>query len=254
MPLPSWLTRPPLDTEKTFDRFVWEFGGRRVSDLIGANPSFDNADYLFERVGVVAELKTLKTDFGKTQRFHDGILELSQKYLSSGRMTFGSIFRPSERPREFAFDVVRLFRPPLERILKKANSQLKETRARFGGGKATRGILLLVNDEFHSLEPEFIMGILAQKLAHSYSSIDAYVYITLNHYVKVPGSDYAHLLWAPVYSGRGTDVLQPFVNELGAQWFKFLGKEIGPFDVSLKTDDGSFLHGTRAIPPPKRSA
>ena len=75
------------------------------------------------------------------------------------------------------------------------------------------------------------------------------MYITLNHYVEVPESDYAHLLWAPVYSDRGIDVLHPFINELGSHWFKFLEREIGPFDVSLKTDDGSFLRGARAIRP-----
>jgi hypothetical protein len=128
--LPESLIRPPLDTEKVFDRFVHEFGGMRVSEVIEGTPSFDNADYLFKRENVLAELKTLKTDFGRTRKFEEKHLELTKKYLSKGRMTFGAIFRASERPSGFVADFVRLFRPPLERILKKANSQIKETRAR----------------------------------------------------------------------------------------------------------------------------
>ena len=136
--------------------------------MIEGTPTFDNADYFFEKQGVLAELKTLKTDFGRTPRFQDKYLELYKKYFDDGRMTFGAIFRPAERPPEFAHDFVRLFRPPLEKILKKANSQLKETRAYIGKGKAAHGILLLINDEFQSLEPRFIMAILSDKLVHSY--------------------------------------------------------------------------------------
>ncbi len=228
-----------------------EYGGQRVSDRLDGAPTFDNADYFFPRENVLAELKTLKTDVGRTRRFEERHLKLTKTYLQDGRMSFGAIFRAKERPREFVGDFLRLFRPPLERILKKANSQIKQTRENLKL-KNAHGILLLINDEFVSLEPQFIMGIISQKLVHSYSSIDAFIYITLNHYVEIPISEYAHLLWAPVYSDRGMDILHPFINDLGASWFKFLDREIGPFDISLKTEDGSFLKETRAIPRPVR--
>ena len=138
----------------------------------------------------------------------------------------------------------------LERILKKANGQIKDTRANTEF-KDANGVLILVNDEFYSLEPRFIMAVLGDKLVHSYKAIDAFVYLTLNHYVDT-GDRYARLLWAPQYSERAPASLQSFINALGARWFEFLEEKLGPFDISTKTDDGSFLNVTRAIVPPKR--
>jgi hypothetical protein len=53
-----------LVVEATWDEFVQTIGGQRISELLSASPNFDNADYLFEPEGVVAELKEVKTEFG----------------------------------------------------------------------------------------------------------------------------------------------------------------------------------------------
>lgn len=248
---PAWLTAPPLDTEKTFDKFVAEYGGCRVTDRVEGIPAFDNADYLFPHDNVVAELKTLKADVGRTQIFKEKHLALTQKYLSDGRMPFRAIFRAADRPREFVPDFLRLFRPPLEGALKKANSQLKQTKAHLGLPDAA-GIVLIANDEFVSLEPEFIISIISDKLTRSFSSIDAFVYLTLNHYVGIPGDDLARLLWVPSYSPRAPDSLVAFIDGLGAAWFDFLGREIGPFEGFTKSPERSIFRGAKAIPRPKR--
>lgn len=247
MDLPDWLQKPALPTERTFDRFVQNVGGQKISDILPGNPSFQNADYLFRSENVIAELKTLQTDFGITDSFRDKHIKLLQNYISDGRMTFGAIFRSAERPKEYSKDLLRLFRPALCRILKKANQQIKETKKELSLVDNS-GILLLVNDDFISLEPQFITSILCEILTHSYSSIDAFVYLTLNHYVDIPGNDYANLLWVPVYSERAPSSLTDFVNKLGSQWFNFLEIEVGEFDNKIVTDDPSVILQARAIP------
>jgi hypothetical protein len=92
------------------------------------------------------------------------------------------------------------------------------------------------------------MSIICENLSHSYSSIDAFVYLTLNHYVDIPGNNDANLLWSPVYSKRSPDSLRGFVNKLGSQWFQFLETETGEFDNRIVTDDPASILQAKAIP------
>lgn len=164
-------------------------------------------------------------------------------------MPLSAIFRSTEQPKEYANDLLRLFRPALSRILKKANAQLKETKKELSLS-TTSGILLLINDDFLSLEPQFITSIMCEMLTHSYSSIDAFVYLTLNHYVDIPGNNYANLLWSPVYSERAPDSLTDFVDKLGEHWFQFLELETGKFDNKVVTDDPASIAQARSISRP----
>ena len=48
--------------------------------------------------------------------------------MSEDFISVGSLFRPDELPEEYKKDFLRLFRPAISRILKKANKQIKETK------------------------------------------------------------------------------------------------------------------------------
>ncbi len=56
----------PLPVEPTWDEFVQASGGRRVSGLFSESLTIENADYLFETHGVVAELKEIETEFARS--------------------------------------------------------------------------------------------------------------------------------------------------------------------------------------------
>lgn len=244
----NWLAPQTLPTEETFDQFVRVFGGQKISDFLSGNPSFANADYLFHEQGVIAELKTLQKDFGAEHSFFEKYYKLAEKSISDGRLPLGALFDSTQLPKEFVQELLRLFRPPLSRILKKANAQLKETKKELNLPNY-QGILLLANDKFISLEPRFIISILSEILVHSYSSIGGFVYLTLNHYVEIQNNNYANLLWIPCYSENSPDSLVYFVNELGKQWFQFLEKETQPFDHKLVTNDGSCILQAKVISP-----
>jgi hypothetical protein len=114
---------------------------------------------------------------------------------------------------------VRLFRPPVSRVLKKANRQIRETKEYLGRSSPT-GVLLFVNDGF----------------------------TTLNRCVEIKGSDVPRLVWAPTYSDRGDDSLHQFINDLGRKWFKFLESKIGPFTIdNWETEDHDAILGSKAI-------
>jgi len=247
MNTPDWLHEKSLPTEETFDEFVKQFGGHKISDSLSKSPSFNNADYLFHNENVIAELKNLQTDFGQNVKFKEQHCELVKKYLSENLISIDSLLGHDELPKEFKKEFIRLFRPPISRILKKANKQIKQTKQELKLSSAD-GILLLVNDDFVSLEPEFILGIMGEILSHSYQSIDAFVYLTLDHYVEIPNNDYANLLWIPLYSGRESNHLSDFINRLGNDWGKFLETKIGLFDNKVITDDPKAFLQAKAIP------
>jgi len=170
--------------EPNWQKFVLQFGGELVAALI-VRPGIKNADFLFRTERVVAELKILETEFldnvnitNKLNLFFDNPVNVTGEQLHN--------------------EIIKIIQAPLQRIINKANRQIKETKheLRLVGW---RGLLIIVNDGFKGLPPGLVMGLCAKILSgKSYSSCDAFVYLT-NHCVELPDDPYARLLWAPLY-------------------------------------------------------
>lgn len=127
-------------------------------------------------------------------------------------------------------ELLLLLRKPLQRIVNTANRQIKETKRELGLGE-WGGIVVCVNDGFRGVPPLLVLGLLGHILSQtSYTNTDALIYQT-NHYVELPDSPYAHLLWYPTYSARANDELVEFVNDLGRKWNRFSSLLDGPFDI-----------------------
>jgi len=214
----------PVDVESIWQEFVRSVDGNVIEDLVRHPRTFENADFLFPAVPAVVELKEIKTEFEKSEAFTKGFELLIYRLIDEDPN-----WHPAgDYPKRFSSEVIRLFRPPLSRILKKANSQIKETKKHFKIGNPT-GTLVLVNDGFTALEPHFVQAIACDLLAHSYSSIDCFVYVTVNRCVEVDGSNVPRLLWIPKYSDRASDTLVTFIDDLGRRWFDYLASKIGLF-------------------------
>lgn len=238
----------PLPVEATWRQFVHSVGGEIIEDLIPEPRTFENADFFFREFRAVAELKAIETEFSArpefVARFSDLMRRLAEAEPDWKPAFFGGA---SGYPKWFMREYVRMFRPPLARILKKANRQIRRTKVHFRISSPT-GILVLVNDEFTSLGPELIRALVCDLLLHSYSSIDCFLYLTVNRYIEFPNSDTPGLLWAPVYSDRAPEELVDFIDDLGRMWRKHLEGIIGPFTASSETPTAeASLRGARAI-------
>lgn len=238
----------PLPVELTWCEFVRTSGGQVLADTVGRNPSFDNADYIFPKAGVVAELKEVQTEFSRSAAFTKGFDRLLRRVMREDPKWRPPLLGGSGKlPPWFGKEYVRLFRPHIARIIKKANRQIRETKSQLGIATPT-GVLFLSNDGFTAIGPGVVRSLACNILTHSYSSIDCLVYLTVNRYVEIQGSDVPRLVWVPAYSDRAADSLQVFINELGRAWFQFLEERVGPF-----THDGpdfvehNLLHGSRPI-------
>jgi hypothetical protein len=221
----------PVPVEATWREFVKGAGGQIVEDLVPEPRTFQNADFLFPSAGVVAELKEVETEFDRSEAFKSGFHSLMERLIKEDPSWRPALFGGSGKfPKWFTPELVRLFRPPISRILKKANRQIRETKEHLKVPSST-GILIMANDGFTSLEPHFVRSLACSLLVDSYSSIDCFLYVTVNRYVEIEGSDVPRLVWFPSYSDRAPESLVSFVDDLGRSWFKFLEAKIGPFTI-----------------------
>ena len=238
----------PLPVEPTWQEFVLVAGGEIVSNLLPEPRTLENADFFFENAGVLAELKEIETEFSQSGAFSKGFNDLMNRVLTEDPTWKPLLLGGSGKyPGWFHLELVRLFRPPLSRVLKKANRQLRETKKHFKIHSAT-GVLILANDGFTSIGPEFVHALAALLLIQSYSSIDCLVYITVNRYVAIQSSDVPRLVWAPTYSHRAPDSLVTFIDGLGRKWFNFLEGKVGPFTArDTEPADSRPLRGSKSI-------
>lgn len=59
-----------LPVEVIWDEFILIAGGKRIANDLPKSPDFDNADYLFEDLEVVLELKEIETEFLRSKSSH----------------------------------------------------------------------------------------------------------------------------------------------------------------------------------------
>lgn len=246
----------PIPVEATWREFVRSINGTVLDDALPRPRNFENADFAFPDSGVIAELKEIETEFSSSIAFRSGFDSLMRKLVAEDPNWRPPLFGGNgEYPKWFGSEFIRLFREPLARILKKANRQVRDTKAHFKI-TSTTGILLLVNDGFTAIGPEPIRALTSQLLLHSYSSIDCCIYLTVNRYVAITGSDEPKLLWVPTYSERAQDSLVTFVDEMGRHWFNYLEAKIGPFTSreELPQGEAKILRGAKSIVLPDKNA
>ncbi len=242
----DWTKERGPATEPNFDRFVYSVGGARIDQRFGPLTG-ENADYIFADQRVLIELKIIETEFGDTEAFvhkENSILETMARNYG-----LGAILRGEPGPVQFYTErKTELYRSALSRIAKKANRQIRQTKAalRLEG---YQGILMCVNDSLRQLSVETVLGLFGRILNGSNSQLKAFIYLT-NHYVNIPNHNYASLLWVPAYAHDTDDHLPTFVNWLGRAWFDFCEAENGPADSRIDGPDIDIAgaHPIRELP------
>lgn len=217
----DYSTLRGIADETHWNEFVPLANGKLVGPLI-KRQGVKNADYLFPDARVIAELKVLETEFTHTPQVLAKVKELFRRYPD---------IDPDDRTQPLRTELIKVLRAPLQRIINKANRQIKETKLELGLLR-WRGIIIIVNDGFRGLRPGTVMGLCANILSgKNYTSTDCFIYQT-NHCVELPDNPYAVFLWAPLYSDRAGDDLVHFVNDLGRRWRMYAEQVDGPYDYN----------------------
>jgi hypothetical protein len=242
-----------IHIESSFNEFIKQFDGELVSDLLPPNPS-ENADYLFRKENVVAELKCLEKDILEQDDSQSKIDALYEKWMRkglvgvvAGTVTINSATLPMECQRE----LYSFIKKPIKRAIEKANRQIKQTKAHFNRPNAA-GLLFLANDGNYSLESGHIIDIARDILSRHYSSIDAFVYLTVNMRAMYPGYHRDVNVWVPKYRSYNESLIK-WVDRMAEAWGKYYAKKIGQ-DVpihSFKAEDQKTLDFVKFIKPVK---
>ena len=148
----EWLSEDDLAQmiscadENTFNAFVVSVGGQRI-DTLHPKLTFLNADYIFPDEKIIIELKTLETEVQNTDQFREKMGIVHRKLHANYKKAPLSL--DPNVSAEYLKAFIELFRAPLARIVKKANSQIKSTKQNLDYADY-QGILLLINDSLRS--------------------------------------------------------------------------------------------------------
>jgi hypothetical protein len=220
---------PPIDVEATFDAFVSEFGGQKVSAILENKAQLPlNADYFFPEQNAIAELKTIEGAYSGP----NGVRAFLQALIDSGvpenlrfRVALG--LEPLD---EAARDKIRKrMRRSLEERIKKARKQLRMSKSMIGD-EGTISILILAMNEQPMFGHGFLLATLTSVMASNFSDehIDAVVYINPNTPTRVRRDGMEFSGWHPFYrDDEVNERVAGVIDLIGNRWLRFKAKATG---------------------------
>jgi hypothetical protein len=238
------------------NRFVRNFGGELVSNLVGTrSPPFANADYWFEQDNVVAELKCLAEDDSREARIRKNVQKLFDSFHRSGRMPYPKFWgvrriNSTDCPPAFQRALYRLLAQPLKGRLRKANQQIRETRKHLGKDDAY-GLVLLANDGHYHLEPAQFRHAVDVALGKDFSAIEGLILFTVNLLSTGPGVEphASHInVWMPCSRVGHREISDEFLRRFQEGWTQHVGNFIGekiPVIYEMDTEIEGFRYDQR---------
>lgn len=223
----------PIGVEESFSQFVRHFGGELVGELMPKNKDLPlNADYFFRKDVVIAELKCFQKDLFSNSSDVERILQIIKRHADDGSVSGHTGLRwalgQEKIPREYYRDMLRLARRTIEAAIRKAKEQIQYTKDYLRVPQAN-GLLLLANDGNFFLQSHEFFGLTCRIMQERFlrSSVDGFVYFTVNMPARLPEHEREMLIWAPAYRSENNKALGTFVDELGAEWWAFYRRKIG---------------------------
>jgi len=219
-----------LDVERLFNEAVTRMGGQVQDHVLMKNSNRpENADYWFPDRNIFAELKCLTHDLMTDRDFH---ANLSHRYVEWFRR--GLVGRPTRADGQVPFDslplecrqeVHRFIQEKIERVVNKANKQIKASKAFFEAPTAG-ALLIIVNDGNFLLQPASALAVIDGIFVNrsKYSNIHYYVYATVNDRIEIGGNSgwlWTHGPTRPEWEGGAreqlardlSDVIQALIAE-----------------------------------------
>ncbi|AUQ65712.1 hypothetical protein [Phaeobacter inhibens] len=227
-----------LHVEETFDAFIAEFGGKKISDLIENKAQMPlNADYLFKDHNVIAELKTLEGIYSGP----DATKQLTQAYIDAGCTgsdAMGLLLRNEPVPDAAARLMQKRVRRSIEQRIKQARKQLRKSKSVFGN-ENTKLLILIAMDQNPLFGHRTMLFNLAKIMGDNYADehTDGVVYLNPNMPTKISPESMEFSGWYPFYRDDDVnDELSDFVNLLGNKWLNYYGKQIGETNPILELE------------------
>jgi hypothetical protein len=215
--------------ESIVDLFVKRVGGERVSDIVGNINPPSNADYLFRRHGVIAELKSLQAGT-LAESFRRKMTELMTQWQREGKLiVFGTARVDSKRlSPECQEEMYSAMAETLQKhLVLAANKQIRSTKELLNMPDA-KGLLWVASDGNEFLQPDMICHLLKRILTKkkpngndAYSSLHGAAYFSPRMPVQIPGAAEPGLIWVNIHRQPNPE-FQVWLDALSNEWPKYV--------------------------------
>ena len=222
--------KPTTPLQSIVDPFVKGVGGELVSELVGNNSPPSNADYLFRRHNVIAELKTLQADsFGDPfcRKLGD---RMGDWHRDSRLLVYGTARIDSKNlSQECQNEMFDIMAAPLQKhVVNAANSQIASTKKLLKMPDA-KGLLWVASDGNEDLKPDTVLFLLKRILAKKhadgkpcYSNIHALAYFSPRMLVEIPQFKQPAQFWFSGSRDPGDGQMLAFLSELYNAWPRYV--------------------------------
>lgn len=220
--------------------------------MIVIPPGVRNADYwLPGEPQVIAELKAMEEDIRDPKSFKEKWSALYAKWVAEGKakpVASGTIVNTADLPEDCRWEAfLKLLKPSLERTVKSANEQIKQTRELLSLPEAP-GLFVLANDGNYALRHADVLAVLKfifqpqRDGERRLKSIDSYIYFSANMPAEMPGIDFNALIWVDGTRQGGRTLPRPLLDKLRQAWIAEHDKRIGDSTKVVMMDDHERIH------------
>lgn len=215
-----------FEVERELETAIATIGGQHVAKLVGRAPGHENADFIFTNASVVVELKCLNEDKLVDERIIQKASQIYAEELRLGRapvILFGTRRMTTEGfSEEYTRKIMSLYRVPIERQVRKADSQIATTNEKLDL-RNYKGLLIVANNNHSALDPWhgwFIMNeILRQPL---YDNINGAIYFSGKLAAAMPGKPERLDYWLEFTRPHLPQLDGAFLSDLKNAWHRHL--------------------------------
>lgn len=225
-----------LSIESTFDEFAPIVSGEKIPAVVDRQ----RADYLFRSASVIAELKCIERDIDMP-RYAEKLTVRMNNWQRAGLLrVYGTTTVDLQKlAKPCQDDWLELHEKPLQRLLEKANRQMRQTKEDFGSPNAT-GVLLLANEAQLSSSPinlaTYLARISRKKKSDSeklFSNIQYIVVFAVNLMVVSPEFPNGCFPWISFCREVEDETMGTFLAGLGTSWMKFCAAKRGDVNAEV---------------------
>lgn len=232
--------------EGRFKVFLGEFEGAESIDDLTLTPEqqrANKADYFFEGRSIVGELKALYTDTApKVEAILAPHRERPEWPIFYGEQELQKILRHLPDRDELNAKIIQAITDSIERVVEKANRQIRDTKETFGLPEVG-GLLIILNDVVDMLSPELVTYRVRRSLNKRtpdgelrFPHVSAVLLIGGTHYTQMTPTlkGIPTLLMPNTVPEAGK--VEEFVRALNSKWASFEGTPLFHVDTETLPD------------------
>jgi hypothetical protein len=210
-----------------------------------------NADYVFHSERIIAELKCLADDNSDSIKRQEKLNALLDTNFNEGKIKTKILDESTWKdfPLHLQRDIASLFSPSIRARIKKADIQIRETKANCGMNYYS-GLLILANDGLVTMPPAAFIEVAMRYITNNLHHIDCFIYLTVNLFTRVEGMAMPVLFWMPMSLQKPSKISDTFLRNLFDNWRSRVDKKWGikSFRREISDDDMEAFWKARHYP------